>query len=321
MSAEPHDQHQPTPPPPERPQHPTLRSTIIRPAHQPDPIDSAFVAGRLTTLTHDMANLLDGSLRTVTLARRALNDPEQETRTRRTIDSAALEQLARQLDTVHAAMTCMAEMVRASMRVMSGGDRAGHSAQHASLLFGAGSPFSAAAQHAADVMRPLACDHRIDIQTDVSPELERIAGGPIYSIIVNSVRNAIESIANLGDQGGRVLIRAWVELSKAEHGKGVRSVVLEIIDDGSGPPRFGKDQAESVFRFGYSSKPRGTGVGLAVCLDLVHQLNGTIQLLGLPTDPHTQRGGAVLRVCYPVSPAMELHTHTTGYGQEPRAAG
>ncbi|MFN7022338.1 MAG: hypothetical protein ACK4WH_13555, partial [Phycisphaerales bacterium] len=39
-----------------------LRRTLVKPAGiVPDPVDSAYVSNRLTALTHELANLLEGS--------------------------------------------------------------------------------------------------------------------------------------------------------------------------------------------------------------------------------------------------------------------
>lgn len=295
----------PSPPPGgERPDQPRvpLRATVVRPARHADPIDAAFVATRLTTLTHDLANLLDGSLRIVSLARRSLPEDEHDSRSRRTIDGASIAQLSHQLTTLHAAMAQMADLVRASMLAMSAGDSACSGLMGIRAPFGAMCTLSDAIQHAADVMRPLADERRVSIDLDLSPELQDIASGPVYSVIASAVRNAIESINQLGASAqGRVLIRGWTEA-----GKSGRAVVLEVTDDGIGPPHFESDRAESVFRLGFTTKPGGSGIGLAVSLDVVHQLGGTIQLLGRPRDASTGRGGAILRVCYPVPPRLEI---------------
>ena len=48
-----------------------LKRTVVKPAGiVPDPVDAAYVANRLTALTHELANLLDGSLRVINMARK-----------------------------------------------------------------------------------------------------------------------------------------------------------------------------------------------------------------------------------------------------------
>ena len=61
----------------------------------------------------------------------------------------------------------------------------------------------------------------------------------------------------------------------------------------------------SVFRLGFTTKPKGSGIGLSLCRDVVEQLGGTIELLARPRDPASGRGGAVLSICYPVPRAIK----------------
>ena len=280
-------------------QHPVLRKTVVRPAQHADPVDAAYVSTRLTTLTHDLANLLEGSLRVISLARRTIPGQNDEGRTRRTIDAEAIEQLAHQLTTLHAAMNQMAELVRASMMSMSSGSTG---------LLGLRSPFggscsvSEAVQHAADVLRPIADEKQIGIDLELAGELSEIAAGPVYAVIASAVRNSIEAIQELGcGVRGQVVIRGWIEM-----GKTGRAVVIEVVDDGVGPPKIEAGSSQSVFDLGFTTKSGGSGVGLAVSHDLVNQLGGTIQLVGKPRDPQSGRGGAVLRVCYPAPAKLDL---------------
>lgn len=334
MAPPPNPPNPPTPPPSgddaaarraghhAKPARSPLRSTVVRPLRHADPIDAAFVATRLTTLTHDLANLLDGSLRVISLARKSLPDQQHDSRTRRTIDQDSCSHLAHQLTTLHAAMTQMADLVRASMLAMSAGDGASAGLLGIRTPFGALCTLSDAIEHAADVMRPLADERRIAIEICLAPELSEIASGPVYSVVASALRNSIESIATLDSQSaGRIDVHAW-----SEPGKTGRCVVIEITDDGVGPPEIPATPSakhDSVFRLGFTTKPSGSGIGLAVSLDVVHQLGGTIQLLGRPRDQLSGRGGAILRVCYPVPPRLELRQPDSdlGRGLSDRAAG
>lgn len=281
-----------------RPQN-ALKRTVVRPVGPtPDPIDAAFVANRLTSLTHELANLLDGSLRVVSLARRTLDraDKPGEAPGVATAESI-LGEIDRRLGTLHAAMAQMAELVRASMMGLSGivtGVR---------LPFGASSSLTDAVTHAVEVMRPLAEDRCIRLDLSLASELNGLAAGPIYTVVVNGVRNAIEAIERRGSSvGGVVSVRGRVET-----GSTGRAIVLEISDDGIGPPRPQATDSQAVFRPGFTTKQGGYGIGLSMSLDVVHQLGGSIQLL--PRTPgNGERGtgtGAVLRVCYPVTAKID----------------
>jgi signal transduction histidine kinase len=125
-----------------------------------------------------------------------------------------------------------------------------------------------------------------------------IAAGPIYAVIMNGVRNAVESIQRIGHRfvGGRVLVRCWTEA-----GKTGRCVMITIEDDGEGLRDVTREQGEhEPFTLGFSTKPGGSGIGLSLSRDVIQQLGGTIDLLPRARDPHNGRAGAVLSVCYPV---------------------
>jgi signal transduction histidine kinase len=298
----PRNQHPPSPRKGQgpHPHPPALRRTVIRPAGStPDPVDAAFVASRLTTLTHELSTLLDGSLRVIGLARRSIGVSEERMAAYGGRKDVCPEQLARQLDTVDAAMRQMAELVRSTMIGMSENGAAG---VRASPTFGSSSSLADAVRHAVDVMTPLAEEHCVQLDAQIAPELAEIAAGPIYAVITNGVRNAVEAIQRVGDKyvGGRVLVRCWTE-----PGKTGRCVMITIEDDGEGlpaaPRRHIKRSADQEpFLLGFSTKPGGSGIGLSLSRDVIEQLGGTIELTARPRDPHSGRSGAILAVCYPV---------------------
>lgn len=283
-------------------QGPVLRRTVARPPiGGVDPVDGAFVAGRLTTLVHELSSLLDGSMRVVGLARRSL-DPGHP---------SCPEQVARQLDTVTAAMLQMAELVRQSMIGMGGGGLGGMR-----VGFGACSSVAEAVRHGVEVMAPLAEDSSIAIDCNVSAELGDIVAGPIYSVITNGMKNAIESIRAAGERGGEragesaghIHVRAWIEPGK--HPASTGTVNIEIMDDGIGPPRAAAEEG-GPFTPGFSTKPSGSGIGLSLSRDIVTQLGGQIELRPRPRDAATGRGGAVLSVWYP-APGSVAHRALAG---------
>jgi nitrogen fixation/metabolism regulation signal transduction histidine kinase len=90
----------------------------------------------------------------------------------------------------------------------------------------------------------------------VDPTLLRLA-------LVNLVDNAVEALP----EGGRVVVRA----SSADH----RSLVLEVEDDGVGLPT---DDATLLVQPFYSTKGRGSGMGLALVQRIVVDHGGSLEL-------------------------------------------
>jgi len=86
-------------------------------------------------------------------------------------------------------------------------------------------------------------------------------------VVLNLVRNAVEAI---GTSSGKVTIRT------AGDGDRVR---LEVVDDGPGIPAA---EREKVFGYGYTTKPSGTGMGLAIVQRLVVEMGGSVDLEPAP---------------------------------------
>jgi signal transduction histidine kinase len=267
---------------------PVLKRTVVKPAGiVPDPVDAAYVANRLTALTHELANLLDGSLRVINLARKPGVDETPE-------------HVSKHIETVYAAMLQMADLVRNSMTGLApvGNDGLRHA-------LGATGSLAIAVNHAVNVMKPVAEERSIELVCEAGPELNDAPAGPIYGVIINGVKNAIESIQRSGQTDGRVVVRAWMEA-----GRTGRCVGIEISDNGEGPPPLpaahaGKGKGRSVFDVGVTSKEGGAGIGLALCKEVIEHLGGTIELVrrnGGGTK------GAVLKVRYPApAPMTDRH--------------
>lgn len=251
----------------------------------PDAVDGPFVIERLTALTHDLGNLLDGSLRCLGLARRSL--------ARRVggIDAASNDEALRQIDTVYGALERMADLVQAAMR--------GSASVVASPAVSPRRPFTLheALLHAARVLAPMAVELRTKMEVACADELASATAGPIYTVILNALRNALESIQRVPDHhrrdGGRVDVRAWTRTS----GGGQRFIVVDVLDDGAGIHSVG--EGVRAFDIGVSSKPGGLGVGLALSREVVRELAGTIELRPRMDIADPVRPGAMLRVTYP----------------------
>lgn len=306
----------PSPSPGREPQQPVLRRTVVRPGTAVDGADSAFASDRLTALTHELANLLDGSLRCLSLARRAAlrtGAAAGAAPTLRRIEPAFaeacqpepdLELIRRHIETVHMALQQMAHLVKSSMSGFTPGLLA-----PVNLSLGSCGALADAVRHAVDVMQPLAQEHRVRLVCDVDHRLGEIPAGPVYTVVSSGVRNAIESIHRAWSSRSQASSSAAEErgvvhvIARLDDGVTPEQVAIEIIDDGEGPPESAQGDTDKLFEFGVSTKPQGRGIGLAVTRDVIHELGGTASLRKRRRDDPTQRPGAVLSVRYPCPPA------------------
>lgn len=267
-------------------QNPPLRVSVRPPGDQPDGADSPFVIERITALSHELGGLLDGSLRWLGIARRSLSTAKA--------GSAELDNVARQLDTIQGAMERMVELIDAAMK--------GSASVIGTHTHDRSISVKEAIEHAAQVVLPEADDRGIMIDVAVSPDLSTMPAGPLYSVILNGLRNGIESIIGAQEAqrirtGGLVEVHAGLSRPQDAKGKVHTLVFIEIRDDGSG---LTNGEAEGkAFEFGYSTKPGGIGVGLALCREIVRELGGVIELARRDDRTASGRNGAVLRISYP----------------------
>lgn len=255
----------------------------------PEPGDAPFAVERIAALTHDLGNLLDGSMRYLGLARRSLGA---------VLAAREAEGVHRQLDVVYASLERMADLVHAAMR------------SSASVV---GSPtmtpmkpisLEEAAEHAAEVLRPEAGERGIEITTAISPDAAGLPAGPLYSVILNAIRNAVESIARaqvreMGVRSGHVEIAVNTKPVGPAEDASVDLVLLEVRDDGAGVP--GEGDTARAFDLGYSTKPGGMGIGLALARDVVREFGGMIELVRRTDRGSPDRPGAILKVAYPIA--------------------
>ncbi len=124
----------------------------------------------------------------------------------------------------------------------------------------------------------------------------------MYTVILNGLQNAVEAVARAGGNG-RVDICIAHEQGPMRPGYGRDNrdwLLLEITDDGAGPP----PDPSRVFDLGFTTKPKGSGVGLAVARGVVQGVGGSIELSPRFAPGSGPRRGAVLRALFP-SPAAE----------------
>lgn len=251
------------------------RHTTPEPLHPraPDasPPDHPAVPAHVAAL-HDLANLVDAALRCAGAGRRT-GDPASALAG----IEAALEQITDLLPALgHAAHP-----------------RRPHASVRRTLI------------DAADLLRPLAIDHAVELHLDANAAPDTLAAPGLTRVLADAVRNAIESIGVARCTGGdgrngagHILIRADV-LPAGSPGKA--SLRIAITDDGAGPSAALADP----FSTGSTTKPTrpgdpgARGLGLAVARLIVRRLRGSIELL--PAGFETPgRPGAVLQITVPL---------------------
>jgi len=240
------------------------------------------VSDRLGLLAHELSGLVDGSMRHIGLALRSV---DEGVAVRRESDD-----IAQRLRTVQAALGRMADAIRHA---------AGAAPMHwLQATFNA--TLADAIQYATGIMEPLAGERRVSIEVDLEPVFHTLPPGHLYTVVVNAIRNALESIVASGEPRGVISIAGWVESRPAASATVRQFVCIEITDTGLGPPPLPEGRESIVFEPAFSTKPGGLGVGLALSRQIVEGIGGQIELRVGPKGI-----GATLAVSFP---ALEMET-------------
>ncbi|MDP1661347.1 MAG: HAMP domain-containing sensor histidine kinase [Phycisphaerales bacterium] len=248
------------------------------------PAEPDLVADRLGLLVHELSGLVDGSMRHIGLA---LRNVDEGVTVRRETDN-----IADRLRTVQAALERMADAIRHA---------AGAAPMHW-LQASFNATLADAVQYAVGIMEPLATDRGVTIETDLDPSFRTLPPGHLYTVVVNALRNALESIVASGESKGTISVTGWVECRPgADPESSTRQFVwLEISDSGLGPPPLPEGRESIVFEPAFSTKPGGVGIGLALSRQIVEGIGGSIELRSGPKGV-----GATLAVSFP---ALEMES-------------
>ncbi len=250
-----------------------------------DPSAGPDSADNLTTLAHDLSNLIDGSMRWLSLAITQMDpnskDPNEQ-----------LDTARQQIDTVQQTLHRMSTMVNIAMR--------SNSIHIGSPMLGVSEAVSTAMaiDHAVDVVRPLASQAGVRIEIDIDHSAGSIPAGPLYTVVLNALFNAVQSIQRATrvdslDPGGLIKVAATTDKSHDE-------LVITITDDGVGlTPGISPEQP---FKHGYSteSSDQPNGMGLSISRQIVDQLEGVITLTNRPDQQTSTRPGAILTARVPI---------------------
>lgn len=135
----------------------------------------------------------------------------------------------------------------------------------------------------ADLAEDLA-GRRLAVERSVEPGLGRLEADPfrLKQVLLNLLRNAIEATPD----GGRVGVAAAAARGGGRDGTGGGTVEFRVTDSGRGIPHH---DLEKIFVPFYTTKPRGTGLGLPIVRRIVDAHGGRIEVASVPGQGTTVR--------------------------------
>lgn len=140
-------------------------------------------------------------------------------------------------------------------------------------------------------------DIRVDVTIPANGAKVYVDQVQIEQVLLNLLRNAIESIAD-NDFGESEHGRIEIEVAAYDNS----FVVLTIRDTGGG---VSAEESSKVFDAFYSTKPKGMGMGLAICRTIVEAHSGSIQLIS------DGNGGATFQLKLPKATEQQVLEATT----------
>jgi two-component system, NtrC family, nitrogen regulation sensor histidine kinase GlnL len=131
----------------------------------------------------------------------------------------------------------------------------------------------------------------ITLRTEFDPSLPAVRGdrAQLTQVFLNLVKNALEAMGGQGALSISTRIEHTYHVRRAAR----RAQLLAVLVEDTGPGVQEEDRAHLFAPF-FTTKARGTGLGLAVCQRIVTEHGGTIDYEARPD------GGARFRVMLPV---------------------
>jgi len=200
--------------------------------------------GKMTSkVAHELNSPLDGILRYLNLADRAMNEHR---------DEKSHEYLERCREGLHRMVHIVSELL----------EHARLPRQHPSLA-----PLQTTVEDALHAIRAKAGAVHVEVETRLAPELPDLHASQLYQVLCNVLRNAFEAMP----EGGLLVIEARLASSE--------SVEITVTDSGEG---ITSSDLKQVFDPFFSTKASGTGLGLAVTKEILQGCGGTIAIDSQP---------------------------------------
>lgn len=125
------------------------------------------------------------------------------------------------------------------------------------------------------------------------PSIPDVLGdeGQLTQVFLNLVKNAKEA---LGKNGGiRLATRIITEFHLIEDGSASGKMVsVEVRDNGCG---IKEEDLEKIFTPFFTTKPKGSGLGMAITLKIIKEHNGLLKIDSIPGE------GTTVTVCLPIA--------------------
>ncbi len=121
-------------------------------------------------------------------------------------------------------------------------------------------------EHAITTARLQSTDGPVKIEFHAAPDLPPVIVDPdeMQKVVLNLLLNAMQAVSDYG----HVLITATFELQD-------QTIKLSVTDNGQGIP---PESLDKIFRPFYTTKKKGTGLGLATCHRIITAYGGTISV-------------------------------------------
>jgi C4-dicarboxylate-specific signal transduction histidine kinase len=179
---------------------------------------------------------------------------------------------------------------RALERIVRDGHRAGEVLDRVRALVSKAAPQKERVELNAIISETLALTraeaqrHGIAVHSELAADLPPVAADRIQlqQVLLNLVINAIEAMSEDGAPRRELLVVSGRELS--------HQALVAVRDSGPGLPA---DAPGRLFEPFYTTKPRGMGMGLAICLSIIESHGG--RLHAMPNHPR----GAVFQFTLP----------------------